>query len=91
MQKPEFDLLYVCLENHLHNFKEENETEEALIAKVLEDFAARILSKGHIPTQYLADLHQELEDELRDMLRKKIYGHWDIAHYRRQVITRRAL
>lgn len=83
MLKPEHDLLYVCLENHLNNYTDETETEGDLINRVIEDFACRLVSRGHIPTQYLADFHRELEEELTEMLQKKIYGHWDLAHYRR--------
>lgn len=88
MLKPEYDLLYLCLDNHLNNYHDENESEEHLINRVIEDFAARLVQRGHIPTQYLDELHRELEEDLLEMLRKKIYGHWDLAHYRR-VNTRR--
>ena len=84
MLKQEQDLLYMCFERNLYNYDIEDECVEDFTSRVLEDFARTITKVGHIPTQYLADLHRELEEEIVEMLQKKIYGHYNIGEFRRQ-------
>ncbi|MCC7404904.1 MAG: hypothetical protein IT288_10960 [Bdellovibrionales bacterium] len=88
MWKQDQDLLYVCFEKNLHEYLVEDESVEEFSSRVIQDFATRLVSKGHIPTQYLEGLHQELEEEIIEMLQKKIYGHWDIGNYRRSLKDR---
>ena len=83
MHQQEQDLLYICFEKHLHHYVDEDECVEEFTLRVIEEIASIVLQQGHIPTQYLQEIHQELEEEIVEMLQKKIYGHWDIGHYRR--------
>lgn len=84
MLKQEQDLLFICFEKHLYNYDIEDECVEDFTSRVLEDFARSLTKFGHIPTQYLAELHNELEEEIVEMLQKKIYGHYNIGDFRRE-------
>lgn len=78
------DPLYYIFEQHLMNALVEDEGTEPFLARVVEDYVARLIASGTvIPREVLPIIEQDLRDEVLEMLRKKTYGHFSLADYRR--------
>jgi len=76
------DKLYQCFERHLGSFEGQDEIHEKFILKVVEDYLRDLQQKGHIAAQHEQEIREDLETEVRDMLRKKTYGHLNLKNYR---------
>jgi hypothetical protein len=72
----------VFLGSTIGNFNPE-ET-DAFLARVVEDYIMRLISTGTvIPREVLPMIEHDLREEVLEMLRKKTYGHFSLADFRR--------
>ena len=82
--EPKLDALYTIFEKHLYNFENENDSEEALIANIVEDYLEFLVAnKIAVPQRWCAQIADELKEQVRKMLLKKIYGCFSLDDYRK--------
>lgn len=79
--------LYDCFERHLMNLEIEEETEEVFVTVVVENYLVNLGGMGFHFTSHAEDTYREIADEVYEMLRKKIYGHVNVNHYRQVIRT----
>lgn len=78
------DPLYYIFEQHLFNALVEDEGTDAFLSRVVEDYVGRLIESGTvIPREVLPTVQQDLREEVLEMLRKKTYGHFNLADFRR--------
>ena len=77
------DTLYKLFEAHLLKLDIEKESHSDFISAVVESYLDDLKTKGHICLQFELDLRDDVEFEVVSMLRKKIYGHFNIDSYRK--------
>lgn len=78
------DPLYAIFEQHLYTALVEEETTDEFLVRVVTDYVGRLLSGGTvIPASVRADLETDLREEVLEMLRKKTYGHFNLASFRK--------
>ena len=65
-----------------------NETHCHFISQVVERYINDLKAKAHICHQHEVELRDEIELEVIGMLRKTIYGHYDLNHFRRNKRSR---
>ena len=80
------DDLYNLFESHLLQLDIEKESHSEFITNVVDTYVEDLKTKGHICLHFELDLREDVEFEVVSMLRKKIYGHFNVDHYRK--ITR---
>lgn len=78
------DKLYQLFEHHLLEVDITDETEEDFIHNVVQDYLVHLVQEAHIPPKHLNDIAQDLFDEVKAMLVKKTYGHFNLAEYRQR-------
>lgn len=83
------DELYSLFEAHLLQLDIEKESHSDFISTVVESYMEDLKTKGHICLQYEIDLRDDVEFEVISMLRKKIYGHFNVDHYRKNLRERK--
>lgn len=81
--KPAHDLLYSIFEQHLYNALVEDEVADDLIVRVVRDYLALLSSRGTIMKEHLPSIESDLREEVLEMLRKKTYGHFNLAEFRK--------
>ncbi len=64
------------------NLSISNETDEAFVTVVVENYLVNLGGMGFHFTSHAEDTYREIADEVFEMLRKKIYGHVSIDHFR---------
>ncbi|MCB0390613.1 MAG: hypothetical protein KDD58_04960 [Bdellovibrionales bacterium] len=79
----DLDNLYQLFESHLLQLDIEKESHSEFISIVVDNFMQDLKAKGHICLQFELDLRDDLELEVVSMLRKKIYGHFNLDHFRK--------
>lgn len=80
----ETDLLYSIFEQHLFNALVEEETDDEFLSRVVGDFITRLSQNGGVITrEHLPTVESDLREEVLEMLRKKIYGHYNLAAFRK--------
>jgi hypothetical protein len=78
------DPLYLIFEQHLFTALVEEEVLEDFLARVVSDYMSHLRSLGTVvPQQLVATLKQDLHDEVLEMFRKKTYGHYSLAEFRK--------
>lgn len=77
------DMLYNIFEQHLFNALVEEETTDEFLDHVVGDYLARIRKTAIIPQDFSDSIESDLRDEVLEMLRKKIYGHFNLSAYRK--------
>ncbi len=78
------DLLYHIFEQHLFNALVEDETSEQLLDCVVKEYIRQLSAEdGIIPASHLEGVETDLKEEVLEMLRKKTYGHYNLADYRK--------
>lgn len=88
MRNTSADPLYFIFEQHLLNALVEDEGTEAFLARVVDDYVAKLIATGTvIPREVLPMIEHDLREEVLEMLRKKTYGHFNLADYRRAKVT----
>lgn len=83
------DLLYNYFNTHLLQLDIEKESHSEFISNVVECYINELQSNGHICLQFELDLREEVELEVVTMLRKTIYGHFNLDHFRKVVRERK--
>ncbi|MCB9026669.1 MAG: hypothetical protein H6625_10155 [Bdellovibrionaceae bacterium] len=77
------DDLYHLFEAHLLQLDIEKESHSDFISTVVETYLEDLKTKGHVCLQFELDLRDDVEFEVVSMLRKKIYGHFNVDIYRK--------
>lgn len=77
------DRLYCIFEQHLFNALVENESTEEFLTYVVKEYLEEIRSMGTLIPEHARSIEDDLREEVLEMLRKKIYGHYNLAEYRR--------
>ena len=76
------DSLYEYFEYHLFELDSTNESEERFIIRVVENYIKGLEAKGHLILEHAAEIRDDLQEEVCEMLKKKIYGHFNITAFR---------
>lgn len=84
------DPLYKIFEQNLFNALVEDESADELVNRVVEEYLAELAHGGSIPPKSKPELAADLKDEVIEMFRKKTYGHYSLAEYRRSPAARDA-
>lgn len=85
------DELYRYFEEHLARLDwdpDENATEFA--QAVVSEYWPKLKERGVINAKFADEIRKDLEAEVVEMLQKKIYGHFNLKHYRDWRNKRRA-
>ena len=77
------DPLYSIFEEHLHSGMYDAMPAEQFIRDVVDFYWKTILLKGHVPQRLPEPLQADLAQDVQDMLKTKIYGHYGIGEYNR--------
>ena len=78
------DLLFNIFEQQLQNSLVGDDTEQSLIARVVESYIKVLKTQGYVPPKYLKSLEEDLKEEVLEMYRKKTYGHLELSSYRKK-------
>lgn len=82
------DPLYRIFEEHLHSGLYDQQPTETFVRDVSDAYLKTLLNAGHIPYRLVEPLRNDLVTDVQDMLRVKIYGHYDIGEYNRHRQTK---
>lgn len=74
--------LFDCFDRHLSNLDIEVEPQDLFVAKVVEDYILNLTGLGFTMGHQAEDIYLELQDEVETMLKKKIYGYFNVDAYR---------
>ena len=77
------DLLYTLFEQHLFNALVENETSDEFLGRVVAEYIKLLSTRGMITREHKTMIEADLKDEVLEMLRKKTYGHYNMASFRK--------
>jgi hypothetical protein len=78
------DLLYNIFEHHLFNALVEDETADEFLGRVVKEYLGRLTAAdGMIPRDHIESVETDLREEVLEMLRKKTYGHFNLAEFRK--------
>ncbi|MCB0355589.1 MAG: hypothetical protein KDD40_01195 [Bdellovibrionales bacterium] len=83
------DDLYKLFESHLLQLDIEKESHSDFITNVVESYVESLRTRGHICLQFELDLREDVEFEVVSMLRKKIYGHFNLDQFRKVMRERK--
>lgn len=87
MKTKKIDPLYDLLSEQLFTSVIENETSEELIERVVKEFMQTQFAEHSIPHPKLEALKTDLTEEVREMYRKKTYGHFNLHAFRKAIAT----
>lgn len=76
-----FDPLYDIFEKHLHSGEFDRRPEEDLVAAIVDEYLLFLVQQGMAPHKQADDLRQDVLLEVKDMLKIKTYGHFDVRQY----------
>jgi hypothetical protein len=82
--------LYDCFERHLFTLSIEHESEEGFITVVVEKYLVNMGGLGFHFNSHAEDTFIELCDVVKEMLKKKIYGHMNVNEFRSHLRNRAA-
>lgn len=76
------DALFTILEKHLYDFDDATENESEFVAKIVSDYM-RFLTESNVvvPRKFQRPVVEELANQVRQMLVKKMYGCLTIGEY----------
>lgn len=78
-------LLYSVFEKNLLRLSEENPSLKEFVKIVVDDYLSESQKRGFgLNLSFKQDLCEELEEIVRDMTLKKIYGSYSVGEYRRK-------
>lgn len=77
------DPLYKVFEEHLHSGLYDDRPVEAFVRDVVDFYWLTISREGHVPHRMHDLVKVDLTQDVQDMLRAKIYGHYGISEYNR--------
>lgn len=78
------DPLYKVFEEHLHSGLYDDRPAEAFIRDVVDFYWVVLTRTGHIPHRMHELIKVDLVQDVTDMLRAKIYGHYGISEYNKR-------
>lgn len=77
------DPLYQIFEDHLHSGLYDDQPADTFVRDVVDFYWIALLKRGHVPQRLHQLLKVDLVQDVQDMLRAKIYGHYGISEYNR--------
>lgn len=77
------DPLYQVFEEHLHSGLYDDQPVETFVRDVVDFYWSRLTKSGHVPQGLHEVLKVDLTQDVQEMLRAKIYGHFGIGEYNR--------
>lgn len=76
------DPLYTIFEKHLYDFEDNEESEENFVNKIVEDYMTFLSNNSvAVPAKWRHSIAEELRDQVRKMLVKKMYGCLSIKEF----------
>jgi len=75
------DPLYAVFEEHLHSGLYDDQPVENFVRDVVDFYWAYLVKSGHVPQRMHDVIRLDLTQDVQDMLRVKIYGHYGIGEY----------
>ncbi len=75
------DPLYQVFEEHLHSGLYDDQPIETFVRDVVDFYWTALLRGGHIPHRLQDIIRNDLSQDVQEMLRAKIYGHYGIGEY----------
>ncbi|PWU17358.1 MAG: hypothetical protein C5B49_09090 [Bdellovibrio sp.] len=79
------DRLLEILMDRLSRTEAQRESEDELIFHVTTQYLVELMTQGNIPHYKLDELEQDLQEELRDIYRKKTYGSLSPRDYQKRI------
>jgi hypothetical protein len=76
-----FDPLYDIFEKHLHSGEFDRRPEEDLVEAIANEYLVFLVQQGLAAHAHSGSLREDVMLEVRDMLKMKTYGHFDLRHY----------
>ncbi|MBI3556517.1 MAG: hypothetical protein HY074_09665 [Deltaproteobacteria bacterium] len=74
--------LYTIFEKHLYDFEDNEESEHAFVDKIVHDYLRHLVAKNiAVPRRWHAHIVEELRDQVRKMMVKKMYGCLSIEEF----------
>lgn len=74
--------LYTIFEKHLYDFEDNEESQEAFVNKIVQDYLNFLIAQGvSIPRRWQAQITEEIRDQVMKMLIKKMYGCLSIEEF----------
>jgi hypothetical protein len=77
------DPLYSIFEQHLHSGLYDEAGSEQLVLDVVDFYWQTLSTFGHVPLRLHESLRADMAQDVQDMLRSKIYGHYGVGEYNR--------
>jgi hypothetical protein len=77
------DPLYRIFEEHLHSGLYDELPQDQFVRDVVDYYWKMLMMGGHIPHKMQEQLQVDLQQDVREMLKSKIYGHFGIGEYNR--------
>ena len=77
------DPLYEIFENHLYSSWFEDESNDQFIFRVVTDYMEHLQEIAFIPITSSELVENDLREEVKLMLLKKTYGHFNLAEFRK--------
>ncbi len=77
------DQLYQIFEEHLHSGLYDGLPVERFIQDVVDFYWRSLIKLGYVPQQLQEQLKDDLIEDVLEMLKVKIYGHFGISEYNR--------
>lgn len=74
--------LYQWFERHLYSTFIEEMSEDEFVAHVAGDYVQHLTDQGRVALNQIDPILEEVEDEVRNMLRIKTYGFFSIQEFR---------
>ncbi len=75
------DPLYVIFERFLHSGEFDRLPEAEIIDAIVAEYMLFLVKQGAVPHTKMDEIKQDLTLEVRDMLKMKTYGHFNLRHY----------
>ena len=83
------DPLYLIFEQHLYDFNDETDTEDAFVEKVVTDYLRFLQVTGSIINHKLKKLiSEELKDQVSCMLKKRVLGSSNPAEFTDPIVKK---
>lgn len=78
-QDPLYSMFEKCLNKSLMN---DECCSDTLIDEVVKDYVEMMAKLGHACSKIQEYIERDIREEVTDMLRKRIYGHFNLSDYR---------
>jgi predicted metallopeptidase len=75
------DPLYAIFEKHLHSGEFDRLPETELVEAIVHEYLVFLVTQGMAPHAQASAMREDLMLEVRDMLKMKTYGHFNLRHY----------